>query len=45
MRLRALADTTGTVSLRLHYPPDYGTEKARRSLKLFDERVMPQFRG
>lgn len=43
-KLRALADTTGLSSLMLHYPPYYGTEKARTSLRLFAEKVMPQFR-
>jgi hypothetical protein len=28
----------------LHYPPYYGTEKARKSLRLFAEKVMPRFR-
>jgi alkanesulfonate monooxygenase SsuD/methylene tetrahydromethanopterin reductase-like flavin-dependent oxidoreductase (luciferase family) len=44
-KLRALAETTGLDSLLLHYPPYYGTEKARKSLRLFAEKVMPQFRG
>jgi alkanesulfonate monooxygenase SsuD/methylene tetrahydromethanopterin reductase-like flavin-dependent oxidoreductase (luciferase family) len=44
-KLRALAGTTGMDSLLLHYPPYYGTEKARKSLRLFAERIMPQFRG
>jgi alkanesulfonate monooxygenase SsuD/methylene tetrahydromethanopterin reductase-like flavin-dependent oxidoreductase (luciferase family) len=43
-KLRALAETTGLHSLLLHYPPYYGTEKARKSLRLFAEKVMPQFR-
>lgn len=43
-KLRALAETTGMTSLMLHYPPYYGTEKARRSLRLFAEEVMPRFR-
>lgn len=43
-KLRALAETTGLTSLMLHYPPYFGTEKARKSLRLFAEKVMPQFR-
>jgi len=43
-KLRALRETTGLTSLMLHYPPYYGTEKARKSLRLFAEKVMPQFR-
>ena len=43
-KLRALQDATGLTSLMLHYPPYYGTEKARKSLRLFAEKVMPQFR-
>jgi hypothetical protein len=34
--------THGLTSLLLHYPPHYGHEKAKRSLRLFAERVMPQ---
>ena len=44
-RLRELRDQTGLTSLLLHYPPYYGHEKAMRSLELFAERVMPEFRG
>src|SRR6185503_17272036 len=43
-RLRELRDKTGLTSLLLHYPPYYGHEKAMRSLQLFAERVMPEFR-
>jgi alkanesulfonate monooxygenase SsuD/methylene tetrahydromethanopterin reductase-like flavin-dependent oxidoreductase (luciferase family) len=43
-KLRALAEKTGMTSLLLHYPPYYGHEKAMRSLRLFAEEVMPQFR-
>jgi alkanesulfonate monooxygenase SsuD/methylene tetrahydromethanopterin reductase-like flavin-dependent oxidoreductase (luciferase family) len=43
-RLRELRDRTGLASLLLHYPPYYGHEKAMRSLRLFAERVMPEFR-
>jgi len=43
-RLRELREKTGLTSLLLHYPPYYGHEKAMRSLLLFAERVIPQFR-
>jgi alkanesulfonate monooxygenase SsuD/methylene tetrahydromethanopterin reductase-like flavin-dependent oxidoreductase (luciferase family) len=43
-RLRELQDKTGLTSLLLHYPPYYGHDKAMRSLRLFAERVMPEFR-
>jgi len=43
-RLRALRDATGLTSLLLHYPPYYGHDKAMRSLRLFAERVMPEFK-
>jgi alkanesulfonate monooxygenase SsuD/methylene tetrahydromethanopterin reductase-like flavin-dependent oxidoreductase (luciferase family) len=43
-RLRALRDRTGLTSVLLHYPPYYGHEKAMKSLRLFAERVMPEFR-
>lgn len=43
-RLRELAHKTGLTSLLLHYPPYYGHEKAMKSLRLFAERVMPEFR-
>jgi alkanesulfonate monooxygenase SsuD/methylene tetrahydromethanopterin reductase-like flavin-dependent oxidoreductase (luciferase family) len=42
-RLRALREATGLTSLLLHYPPYYGHDKAMRSLRLFAERVMPEF--
>ncbi len=42
-RLRALRDKTGLTSLLLHYPPYYGHEKAMRSLRLFADKVMPEF--
>ena len=44
-RLRELSDKTGLTSLLLHYPPYYGHEKAMRSLRLFAERVKPEFRA
>jgi alkanesulfonate monooxygenase SsuD/methylene tetrahydromethanopterin reductase-like flavin-dependent oxidoreductase (luciferase family) len=43
-RLRELREKTGLTSLLLHYPPYYGHEKAMKSLRLFAERVMPEFR-
>jgi alkanesulfonate monooxygenase SsuD/methylene tetrahydromethanopterin reductase-like flavin-dependent oxidoreductase (luciferase family) len=43
-RLRELEAKTGLTSLLLHYPPYYGHEKAMASLRLFAERVMPEFR-
>jgi len=35
---------TGLDSLMLHYPPWYGTEKAKASLQLFAQEVMPKFK-
>jgi alkanesulfonate monooxygenase SsuD/methylene tetrahydromethanopterin reductase-like flavin-dependent oxidoreductase (luciferase family) len=43
-KLHALRATTGLTSLLLHYPPYYGHEKTMQSLRLFAERVMPEFR-
>jgi alkanesulfonate monooxygenase SsuD/methylene tetrahydromethanopterin reductase-like flavin-dependent oxidoreductase (luciferase family) len=43
-RLRDLQHKTGLTSLLLHYPPYYGHDKVMRSLTLFAERVMPEFR-
>jgi len=43
-RIRELREKTGCSSMLLHYPPYYGHEKAMRSLRLFAERVMPEFR-
>ena len=43
-KLRTLRDQTGLTSLLLHYPPYYGHEKTMQSLRLFAERVMPEFR-
>lgn len=43
-RLRELSHKTGLTSLLLHYPPSYGHEKAMKSLRLFAEQVMPEFR-
>jgi alkanesulfonate monooxygenase SsuD/methylene tetrahydromethanopterin reductase-like flavin-dependent oxidoreductase (luciferase family) len=43
-KLHILRATTGLTSLLLHYPPYYGREKTIQSLRLFAERVMPEFR-
>lgn len=43
-KLRHLRDRTAMTSLLLHYPPYYGHEKTMQSLRLFAERVMPEFR-
>ncbi len=43
-KLRELRHKTGLTSLLLHYPPYYGHEKAMRSLQLFAEKVIPEFR-
>ena len=43
-KLRELRHKTGLTSLLLHYPPYYGHDKAMRSLQLFAEKVMPEFR-
>ena len=43
-KLRELRHKTGLTSLLLHYPPYYGHEKAMASLRLFAEKVMPEFR-
>ncbi len=44
-KIRSLKEKTGLTSLMVHYPPYYGTEKAKASLRLFAEKVMPAFRG
>jgi alkanesulfonate monooxygenase SsuD/methylene tetrahydromethanopterin reductase-like flavin-dependent oxidoreductase (luciferase family) len=44
-KLKALEAKTGMTSLLLHYPPYYGHDKAMRSLRLFAEKVMPEFRA
>jgi hypothetical protein len=44
-KLKNLEARTGMTSLLLHYPPHYGHEKATKSLRLFAEKVMPEFRG
>jgi len=44
-KLKNLEAKTGMTSLLLHYPPYYGHDKAMASLRLFAEKVMPEFRG
>jgi alkanesulfonate monooxygenase SsuD/methylene tetrahydromethanopterin reductase-like flavin-dependent oxidoreductase (luciferase family) len=44
-KLKHLQARTGMTSLLLHYPPYYGHDKAMKSLRLFAERVMPEFRA
>ena len=43
-RIAELKAKTGLTSLMLHYPPWYGTERAKASLELFAGEVMPQVR-
>jgi alkanesulfonate monooxygenase SsuD/methylene tetrahydromethanopterin reductase-like flavin-dependent oxidoreductase (luciferase family) len=43
-KLKNLEAKTGMTSLLLHYPPYYGHEKAMKSLRLFADKVMPEFR-
>jgi alkanesulfonate monooxygenase SsuD/methylene tetrahydromethanopterin reductase-like flavin-dependent oxidoreductase (luciferase family) len=43
-KLKVFQQKTGMTSLLLHYPPYYGHEKAMKSLRLFAEKVMPEFR-
>ncbi len=43
-RIAALKEATGLDSLMLHYPPWYGTDKAKASLELFAGEVMPKFK-
>lgn len=43
-RINELREATGLTSLLLHYPPYYGAEKIKSMLRLFAERVMPEFR-
>ncbi len=43
-RLKELHKATGLTSLLLHYPPYYGHDKTMKSLRLFAERVMPEFK-
>jgi alkanesulfonate monooxygenase SsuD/methylene tetrahydromethanopterin reductase-like flavin-dependent oxidoreductase (luciferase family) len=44
-RIEELKAKSGCTSLMLHYPPWYGTEKAKASLELFAEEVIPRFRA
>ena len=43
-RIEELKAKTGLTSMMLHYPPWYGTEKAKASLELFAREVMPRLR-
>jgi alkanesulfonate monooxygenase SsuD/methylene tetrahydromethanopterin reductase-like flavin-dependent oxidoreductase (luciferase family) len=43
-KLKVFQQKTGMTSLLLHYPPYYGHDKAMNSLRLFAEKVMPEFR-
>lgn len=43
-RIEELKAKTGLTSLMLHYPPWYGSEKAKTSLELFAHEVMPRLR-
>jgi len=43
-RIEELKSKTGLTSMMLHYPPWYGTEKAKASLELFAREVMPRLR-
>jgi alkanesulfonate monooxygenase SsuD/methylene tetrahydromethanopterin reductase-like flavin-dependent oxidoreductase (luciferase family) len=43
-KLKSIEAKTGMTSLLLHYPPYYGHEKTMKSLRLFAEQVMPEFR-
>jgi alkanesulfonate monooxygenase SsuD/methylene tetrahydromethanopterin reductase-like flavin-dependent oxidoreductase (luciferase family) len=43
-RIEELKAKTGLTSLMLHYPPWYGTEKAKSSLELFAGEVIPRLR-
>ncbi|MGE5511447.1 MAG: LLM class flavin-dependent oxidoreductase [Bacteroidota bacterium] len=44
-RIKLLREATGLDSLMLHYPPWYGTEKAKASLELFAKEVAPHFKA
>lgn len=44
-KIRRLRDEAGMTSLLLHFPPYYGTENAKKSLRLFAQHVMPEFKG
>ncbi|MFN3745363.1 MAG: LLM class flavin-dependent oxidoreductase [Hyphomicrobiaceae bacterium] len=43
-RIEELKAKTGLTSLMLHYPPWYGSEKAKASLELFAGEVIPRLR-
>jgi alkanesulfonate monooxygenase SsuD/methylene tetrahydromethanopterin reductase-like flavin-dependent oxidoreductase (luciferase family) len=43
-RIAELMQMTRFTSLMLHYPPWYGTERAKASLELFAQEVMPRIR-
>lgn len=43
-RIEELKAATGCTSLMLHYPPWYGSDKAKSSLELFAKEVIPRFR-
>lgn len=43
-RIEELKAKTGLTSLMLHYPPWYGTDKAKSSLELFAGEVIPRLR-
>ena len=43
-RIEELRAKSGLNSLMLHYPPWYGTEKAKASLELFAREVIPRVR-
>jgi alkanesulfonate monooxygenase SsuD/methylene tetrahydromethanopterin reductase-like flavin-dependent oxidoreductase (luciferase family) len=44
-KLKNVEAKTGMTSLLLHYPPYYGHDKTMKSLSLFAEKVMPEFRA
>ncbi len=44
-RIAQLKAKTGLSSLMLHYPPWYGTEKAKASLELFAREAIPRVRN
>lgn len=44
-RIEELRAKTGLTSMMLHYPPWYGTDKAKSSLELFAREVMPRLRA
>ena len=44
-RIEELRAKTGLTSMMLHYPPWYGTDKAKASLELFAREVMPRLRA